>query len=74
MTQAFTVRYFDYVINIQIHGLKLSDECVHENYKKKKKKNEAKLGEKRNTLLEFQNNKDSSLIPVEVLLEPYRSS
>ena len=42
--------------------------------KKKKKKNEAKLGEKRNTLLEFQNNKDSSLIPVEVLLEPYRSS
>ena len=37
MTQAFTVRYFDYVINIQIHGLKLSDECVHENYKKNKK-------------------------------------
>ena len=41
---------------------------------KKKKKKKAKLGEKRNPLLEFQNNKDSSLIPVEVLLEPYRSS
>ena len=40
----------------------------------KKKKKKAKLGEKRNPLLEFQNNKDSSLIPVEVLLEPYRSS